>query len=189
MSQHRLAGSALSLTCQLSRRQPGLWAHQVNCGKNHLWAPLGSWQTPSTGVVVPRSLFSLWLSLEELSQLLTTLRTLCHLALTIVCLTTRRPTAEGRLLSLWLAKAESHMMLCRGESPLSLQVLFSSCVFSSFNKWTNSIFFMFLKNFYWSIVAFQCCVSAVQQSESVMCIQVSPLVWISCPFGSLQSME
>ena len=37
----------------------------------------------------------------------------------------------------------------------------------------------FVKNtFYWSIV------SAIQQSESVVCIHISPLVWISFPFRS-----
>ena len=29
-------------------------------------------------------------------------------------------------------------------------------------------------NFYWTIVALQCCVSALQQSESVICIHISP---------------
>ena len=42
-------------------------------------------------------------------------------------------------------------------------------------------------NFYWSTVALQ--VSAAQQSQSAICIGVSPLFCISFPFKSLQSTE
>ena len=38
-------------------------------------------------------------------------------------------------------------------------------------------------NFYWSIIALQCCVSFcyTQQSESTLCIHISPLCWASLP--------
>ena len=38
-------------------------------------------------------------------------------------------------------------------------------------------------NFYWSIIALQCCVSVcyTQQSESTLCVHVSPLCWASLP--------
>ena len=39
-------------------------------------------------------------------------------------------------------------------------------------------------NFYWSIVALQCCVSAVQQNESAPCIHTFPPFWTSFPFRS-----
>ena len=65
------------------------------------------------------------------------------MALTIVHFTTWRPAAERRFLSFWSARVESHMILCRSHSPSPLQVLFSSCIFSSFNKWTNIIFYVF----------------------------------------------
>ena len=42
-------------------------------------------------------------------------------------------------------------------------------------------------NFYWSTVALQ--VSAAQQSQSAICIRVSPLFCISFPFRSSQSIE
>ena len=35
--------------------------------------------------------------------------------------------------------------------------------------------------FYWGRVALQCCVSAVQQSESAVCIHTAPPSWISHP--------
>ena len=44
-------------------------------------------------------------------------------------------------------------------------------------------------NFYWSIVAVQCCVSAVQQNESAPCIHTFPPFWTSFPFRSPQSIE
>ena len=45
-------------------------------------------------------------------------------------------------------------------------------------------------NFYWSIVALQCCVSfTIQQSESATCMHISSLFWISFPFRSPQSTK
>ena len=43
--------------------------------------------------------------------------------------------------------------------------------------------------FCWGIVALQCWVSAVQWSESTICIHISPLFWISFPFRSYRALN
>lgn len=42
--------------------------------------------------------------------------------------------------------------------------------------------FFFFIDFYWSIVALWCCVSAIQQRKSVTCIHISPVFTIYYPF-------
>ena len=48
---------------------------------------------------------------------------------------------------------------------------------------------LFKTNFYWNIVALQCCVSALQQNESATHTPVSPFFWTSFPFRSPQGMR
>ena len=47
---------------------------------------------------------------------------------------------------------------------------------------------LFLKHFYWSLVASQCLISIGEQRESAIRIHLSPLFWISVPFKSPQSV-
>ena len=42
--------------------------------------------------------------------------------------------------------------------------------------------FIFI-NFYWSMVALQCCISTVQQSKSGKCLHISPIFWICLLLG------
>ena len=54
-----------------------------------------------------------------------------------------------------------------------------------FESWLS-----FCETFYWSIVAFNVVLfSPVQQSESAICIHISPLFWISCPFSHRRALS
>ena len=47
---------------------------------------------------------------------------------------------------------------------------------------TKPFFLLFKKIFFCHIVALQCCVYTIQQSESVIHVHISLLFWISFPF-------